>query len=179
MNEYINMTEKSHELLLPYLNQHTIALDLTLGNGYDTLFLSQHTKKIYSFDIQQQAIDQSLILLNSHGIKNVKLILDSHENILKYTKKFDVGIFNLGYLPGGDKAITTVPKSTFKALDILLSNNIKALVVVIYPGHEEGMKESLMFESFNLNFTKKYKITEIKNHHLSNKSPYIIFYEKK
>ena len=32
-------------------------------------------------------------------MNNVELILDSHDNFDKYVQNFDVGIFNLGYLP--------------------------------------------------------------------------------
>lgn len=176
---YINMTEKSHELLLPYMTKDSIAVDMTLGNGHDTLFFSKHVKEVFSFDIQQQAIDVSLQLLNLHNVKNVNLIKDSHHNILNYTKSFDVGIFNLGYLPGGDKAITTHFKTTFKAIDILLSNSIKALVIVLYPGHEAGLIEHDFMNEYLSGLNKDYEYNIIKNNHLSNRAPYIVFFTKK
>ena len=34
---------------------YQIAIDFTMGNGHDTLFLSKVAKQVYSFDIQQEA----------------------------------------------------------------------------------------------------------------------------
>ena len=52
-------------------------------------------------------------------------------------------VFNLGWLPGGDHAVTTRWETTReaveKALDLLLPLGV--LVVCVYPGHPEGMRE--------------------------------------
>ena len=58
--------------------------------------------------------------------------------------------FNLGYLPGGDKSITTKSTSTLTALKqaISLISDTGILVVVIYPGHPEGKIESEQVEKF-------------------------------
>ena len=57
-------------------------------------------------------------------------------------------IFNLGYLPGGDKSIVTTPSTTISAikqlLDIMAKEGI--IVLVIYHGHPEGAVER---DSFN------------------------------
>ncbi len=49
-------------------------------------------------------------------------------------------IFNLGYLPKGDKSIVTKPDTTIQAINALLSlMSIEGIIVfVIYHGHSEG-----------------------------------------
>lgn len=52
-------------------------------------------------------------------------------------------VFNLGYLPGGDKDIVTRPKTTILALNQILEMMAPEgiLVLVIYHGHPEGAVE--------------------------------------
>ena len=59
----------------------------------------------FGFDIQKEALDNTKSLLEESGIDNFKLILDSHENILNYVSSFKGVVFNLGYLPKGDKRL--------------------------------------------------------------------------
>lgn len=133
-------------LLLNHLHEAGVYADFTMGNGYDTLFLAQHTKgTVYSFDIQQTALEHTQALLEEHRVQNARLILDSHSHLTQYiTEPLDAGIFNLGYLPGGDKSITTQTSTTLQAvqdaLALLKSDGI--LVLVLYPGHPQGKQES-------------------------------------
>ena len=55
----------------------------------------------------------------------------------------DAAIFNLGYLPKGDKSIVTKPDTTIQAINSLLSlMSIEGIIVlVIYHGHSEGQIE--------------------------------------
>ena len=74
----------------------------------------------------------------------MQLILDSHSNLDRYIQTpLDAGVFNLGYLPWADKTITTRRETTLeaveKALSLLRVGGV--LVIVIYPGHEEGRLE--------------------------------------
>ena len=155
------------------------AIDATLGNGYDTLFLASILKKgkVISFDIQEKAINNSKKLLQDYN--NITLILDSHENInkLKLAKKPKVILFNLGYLPGGDKLITTKAKSTIKALKASLSilDDKGLLLVVIYPGHEEGQKEQAEIMKWLNNEKINY---EIKRNTLNEIAPFLIEIKK-
>ena len=52
-------------------------------------------------------------------------------------------VYNLGYLPGSDKLLTTKTSSTLlsveKALSLIAPNG--AISITCYPGHEEGKKE--------------------------------------
>ncbi|MBR5858688.1 MAG: rRNA methyltransferase, partial [Clostridia bacterium] len=54
--------------------------------------------------------------------------------------KIKAGMFNLGYLPGGDKTLTTKRETTLAAVEaaIELLDNDAILLIAVYPGHEEG-----------------------------------------
>ena len=128
--------------------EYNIAIDFTMGNGNDTLTLSRLAKKVYSFDIQDKALENTKKLLND--IDNVELILDSHENFDKYVQNFHVGIFNLGYLPQGDHTITTKVSTTLVAIKkaVQYLNEKGHLFIVVYIGHFEGKEESLKIDEY-------------------------------
>ncbi|MDC3418268.1 class I SAM-dependent methyltransferase [Aquibacillus salsiterrae] len=139
----------AHDLMKKTLNEGDIAIDGTCGNGNDTLLLSTlvgDKGKVYGFDIQQQAIEQTKQLLADNHRKNVSVILDGHEYVDKYIDKnvlIGGAIFNLGYLPRGNKEIVTKPKTTIASLDkiIQLLKPGGMVVVVVYYGHKGGGDE--------------------------------------
>ena len=47
--------EMAHAFLSEVITKEDIVVDATMGNGHDTLFLAQLAKKVYAFDIQEQA----------------------------------------------------------------------------------------------------------------------------
>lgn len=142
MNRYM------HNFVVDYLcgnvTEEDTIVDATVGNGNDTLLLSRLASFVFGFDIQKEAIDHTDSLLKVSGIDNYKLILDSHENILNHVKNFKGVVFNLGYLPGGDKTITTKASTTVKTLK-RLTKHLKQgsfIILTCYRGHNEGLKES-------------------------------------
>ena len=46
--------EFAHYLLKEKITSSDICLDMTLGNGNDTLFLLKYAKFVYAFDIQKK-----------------------------------------------------------------------------------------------------------------------------
>lgn len=120
-----------------------IAIDATLGRGNDSLFLSGIAKKVYAFDIQDEAIEYSKELFKNNKIDNVTIINDSHENISNYISNCDIVMFNLGYLPKGDKSITTMSTSSLKAIKeaIRLLNYKGIISIIFYPGCPSGKEE--------------------------------------
>ncbi len=138
------------------INSKSIIIDATCGNGNDTVYLAQKSKKVFSFDIQKEAIDKTSEKIKN--INNVTLINDGHEKILEYiSEKIDFVIFNLGYLPNGDKTISTKFETTQKAIEssFQLLNSGGKIIIVVYWGHEEGRVESeflkTYLESFPMN----------------------------
>jgi tRNA A58 N-methylase Trm61 len=129
-----------------------VAVDATLGNGHDTLFLAQlvgETGKVFGFDVQEQAIEISHARLTEHQLEDRTVLFHKgHEYILNtipetYHGKVKAAIFNLGYLPGSDKSIVTKPESTISAINQLLEimSPEGVIVLVIYHGHPEGAHE--------------------------------------
>ncbi len=146
------IVDYSQMFIKDYIKDGDIVVDFTMGNGYDTLFLANATPhgRVYSFDIVPQALMNTKAKLEEANINNVELILDGHEHAYKYVDHFKVGIFNFGYLPQGDKQITTLLDTSKlaveKALKILEKKGL--LLLVLYPGHDEGKRESDYFSSF-------------------------------
>lgn len=152
MNLIQNTTELALYVCEKYIRKDGIAVDGTCGRGKDTLWLAERCRKVYSFDIQREALTSAEELLRENNIEfsyedddaAVMLINDSHEKIEEYVDLSPcIIMFNLGFLPGGNKEITTGLKSTMTALKTSLKilDTGGILCVTMYPGHKEGLKE--------------------------------------
>lgn len=150
-NLIVRTTAFAAHVVSAYLKEGDRAVDATCGNGKDTLFLCGRVGKtglVYAFDIQKQALEKARRTLETAGeTAKVKWILDSHQNLLDYVQAREVQavLFNLGYLPGGDKQVTTRKESTLEgaraALEALKRGGILSLVM--YPGYPQGSLERL------------------------------------
>ncbi len=177
----MSITEISHLYLKSVVNENDVIIDATVGHGFDTTYLSTLCRLVYAFDIQQEAIDSTSKKLSDNNIKNVELIHDSHEYFDQYLSDFNGAIFNLGYLPKGDKEITTNFKTTIHTIDKMLTfaNHPVFIILVIYPGHETGMTESIEIEKYLSSLDPKtHKILKTNLPYQNNKPPYIIWISK-
>lgn len=126
-----------------HLKPSDLAIDATCGNGHDTLFLSEICHVI-GLDIQNQAISSTEALMQRHEKKAI-LHRMSHDQIdtLPLPHPPRLIVYNLGYLPHGDKSIVTKTETTLesvkKSLEILAPDG--AISITCYPGHEEGERE--------------------------------------
>ena len=125
-----------------------VAVDATMGNGHDTLFLAQlvgETGHVYAFDVQNQALESTRARLEEAGVASrATLILAGHETMKAHVPVPPQAImFNLGWLPGAAHGVTTKTQTTLRAVgdacELLASGGV--LTVCIYPGHEEGERE--------------------------------------
>ncbi|MBA2728801.1 MAG: class I SAM-dependent methyltransferase [Parachlamydiaceae bacterium] len=129
-------------------------VDATCGNGHDTLMLCRLALKndvgrVYTLDIQACALTKAKKLLSNtlstELLQRVHLIEGSHETFPAHLQENSVKLiaYNLGYLPGGDKALTTRTDSTLKSLaaaqKLLIEEGFISLTC--YPGHPEGLVE--------------------------------------
>lgn len=162
MNSILRNTELSHLILSQFLKDGHTVVDATAGNGHDTLFLADKvgaSGKVYAFDIQKQAIENTRKLLSNYNyLDRVTLIADGHEKLSQYIKEtVHCLIYNLGYLPGGDKSIITSSATTLlslkQGLELLAKGGAAALTV--YPGHEGGALEAAEVEEFLLNLPSR------------------------
>lgn len=183
MNIIKKTTELTKHLIKPYLNKDSISVDMTIGNGNDTLFLALNSKKVYGFDIQQIAIEKTIRLLKEHGLNNYQLICDSHSEIDKYLdEEIDVFIFNFGYLPKADKRITTTAETSLSALKKAL-NLVKMdglMCMTLYYGHKNGEIERKVLLDYVKNLdNEKYYVLYIQPFNQENKPPEIVLITKK
>ena len=123
-------------------------IDATMGNGHDTLALCQMVGPqghVYAFDVQPQAVENTRARLEEAGfLQRATLFCAGHEHMAERVEgPVAAVVFNLGWLPGGDKSITTRWESTEKAVKSALTLLAPRGVAVIcaYPGHAEGEKE--------------------------------------
>lgn len=131
-----------------------LALDGTAGNGFDTCFLAElvgEEGRVVAIDLQPDAVQITRNKLEAHGWSDrVDCICDCHSNLLHHLQvvcinNLQIVMFNLGYLPFGNKEIITKRDSTLVALaasfDRLAENGIMS--VLSYPGHMGGSEEHL------------------------------------
>lgn len=131
-----------------------IVIDATCGNGHDTLKLAslalmETNGQIWGFDIQQQALDNTRKLLEEElppsYLKHIFLRNESHRTFPPEITEESVRliVYNLGYLPGGNKSNTTKVESTLESLSNAkkLISSGGAISITCYPGHEEGARE--------------------------------------
>jgi len=147
----IDLLQLQKQFILNHLGAGDVAVDFTMGNGHDTEFLSKtvgETGHVYAFDVQKQALESTAANLKQAGCpENYTLILDSHHKVKEYVQgPIRAGMFNLGYLPGSDKSITTMRVTTMPAIEaaIDLLDHGGVLLVAVYPGHAEGDAEGKM-----------------------------------
>jgi len=159
-------TEFAMHIASAYISPGDIIIDATCGNGNDTLKLARsNPAKLYAFDIQQSALDSTRALLKSEGFTtaldsgDISLICDSHSNMQKYVTGYvKLIVFNLGYLPGADKSVTTVASSTLDALQSSLHLLTKdgLICITMYSGHTQGAEEKNVLLEFAENLDSKY-----------------------
>ena len=182
----IDLLELHKFFICKHLKEGDVAVDFTMGNGYDTEFLSNtvgESGKVYAFDIQAAAVESTRARIDKVcKYQNYTLIHDSHHNVKNYVKEpIKAGMFNLGYLPGGDKSITTMRETTMPAIaaaiDLLGPDGI--INVAVYPGHAEGEAEGKMICEY-LSTLSRYKLCATRINILNSPtSPYFIMIESK
>ena len=175
-----------HSLLSQHLKAGDCVADCTAGNGNDTLFLAKTVGKmgkVWVFDIQETALHNTeKRLQNADELQQVQLILDGHQNIDRYiSTPLDAVMFNLGYLPQGDKTHTTQTDSTLtaiqKSLKLLRKNGI--LSVVLYSGHESGLLECQAVENFSGSLKQQdYDILRYQFANRPKTAPYALIFRK-
>ncbi|GJM89025.1 hypothetical protein PR202_ga05621 [Eleusine coracana subsp. coracana] len=157
-------TEVAHAVWRSIIRKGDTVVDATCGNGNDTLALLKMVAdergqgRVYGIDIQDSAIESTSCFLNmavddDRERELVKLFPVCHsrmEDIVPKDSPVRLVAFNLGYLPGGDKTVITVPRTTELALQAAsrLLNSGGLISVLVYIGHPGGRDELNVVESF-------------------------------
>lgn len=143
------ITDYIHNILQQHVKCGDICIDATMGNGHDTLKLCRLTGnqgKVYAFDIQTAALNQTKVLLEKEKVIHIaRLILDSHTHMDQYLAKESVSciVFNFGYLPSGDHSLCTKAASSVEAITkgLLLLQKGGIMTLCIYSGKDSGFEE--------------------------------------
>lgn len=139
-----------HRFLALFIREGDKVVDCTVGNGHDALFLARRVGGkgfLFGFDVQQQAVAATGARLREGGIgpERYMLIRDSHRKIGEYVPG-GVGavVYNLGYMPGGDRAVVTDRETTVasvgNALKLIRQEGVVS--ITLYCGHEGGREEA-------------------------------------
>ena len=144
----LDLLDLQKSFILTHLRPGDVAVDYTMGRGHDTEFLSKTVGKdgkVYAFDIQLDALNSSAQNLERAGCDpNYTLLCASHHRVKEFVcEKVRAGMFNLGYLPGSDRKVTTMHETTLAAIDsaIEIMDKDAIILIAIYPGHAEGELE--------------------------------------
>ena len=146
MNRSRPLTALAQEAVAALLSPGDRAIDATMGNGHDTLFMARQVAphgRVIAFDIQPVAIENTRARLAGEGLSSLAALhLCSHAEMLSHLPGDWPGsvaavMFNLGYLPGGDKTLVTRAQSTVSALDQAVSTLRPGglLSLLLYRGH--------------------------------------------
>lgn len=145
----------AHLMLRHFVRSGAHVVDATCGNGNDTLLLAElvgPTGRVWAFDVQQEAMENTAAKLAANGLsERVTLVAHGHETLARQVNlALNAVVFNLGYLPGGDRSIITRPETTGaaleQALELLAPGGVVALT--IYPGHNGGDAERRLAEEW-------------------------------
>ncbi len=148
-------TDLTRTLILRLSSRIKYAVDMTCGNGNDSLYILNAIEgaKLLALDLQREAVDRTIALLSSnHPTRNWKVLQRDHSEISEISKDpADLYIYNLGYLPGGDKTIITRPESTVQSLRAVTSGLLTpggAILLTHYVGHDGGPEELHAVEEY-------------------------------
>ena len=147
----VSLTRLAHSIIRRAIQPGDTVIDATAGNGHDTLFMAQCVQelgRVFSIDVQHSAIESTAEKLRTNGVTQVVQIEDDHSIVLDRLQQESQSVraimFNLGYLPGGDKQQITTRDSTKKAvtsgLQLLSAGGV--MTVTAYRGHPGGQEEA-------------------------------------
>ena len=136
------------EMIESALGEGAIAVDATMGNGRDTLWLCERVGdggRVYAFDVQAEAVERTRARLEEAGLYHRAVLLHrGHQHMAECVPEpADAIMFNLGWLPGSEHGVTTRVETTLAAADAALSllKPDGIMTICVYPGHDEGRRE--------------------------------------
>lgn len=190
---FLSVLSTAHQWVAERIAPGDIVIDATAGRGVDTLALAELVGAkgtVYAFDIQQEALDQTmerLRPLQAEGRQPQLLLkLENHSRMAEVVDAAAAGrtaavMFNLGYLPGSDQTIVTEPSSTLAALQgaLLLLRPGGIITCVLYPGHPGGAEEAAAVEAWASALPQELAQTVVYRQLQRSTAPYLIAVEKR
>ncbi len=194
-----NVIHWGHRLLSEVVTEGDLLVDLTAGNGHDTLALSRMgglSGQVVACDIQRQALDATASRLADAGLScrrhqgggalpaqaGIDLVQIDHAAIAALLPGAPAAIIaNLGYLPGGDQSLITRPETTLRALSSCCEVLTRGgrMAIVVYPGHAGGAEEAAEVSCFFSELDPQcYQVVQIRVCNRS-QAPFLIMTEKR
>ncbi|WP_455209588.1 class I SAM-dependent methyltransferase [Kaarinaea lacus] len=187
---YFSLVDTAHHILAEVIQDGDMAIDATVGNGHDVVFLAKavgRTGRVLGFDIQADAIENTRVRLQRENVHHrVELFMQSHAHLEdcipdNMARRIKVVMFNLGYLPGGDKSVITRRQSTLHALNTVLPHLVPGGVIsiVAYRGHNGGQDESRAVSEWSSRLDKVvYSVQHIHPPATSDKAPLLFIVKR-
>ncbi len=181
------MTGVVHYLLEPFIRPGERVVDCTVGNGHDALFLARAVGgegHLTGFDVQPEAIEATRRRLKGAGIGEDRftLVPASHEALGDHVEPgITAAVFNLGYLPGSGRSVTTRKETTLRAatsaLALLRPGGVLSLT--LYYGHRGGAEEAQALQEWagSLDFSS-FKVLRVTWPNLPNDPPSVLLVQK-
>ena len=147
-NDFRSARFWAREMIEQAMFEGARAVDATMGNGHDTQWLCElagEAGRVYAFDVQSEAIRRTEQRLAEAGLsERARLFCAGHERMAELVPEpVDAVVFNLGWLPGAERGVTTRVETTLQAVEAALSvlKEDGIMTVCVYPGHDEGARE--------------------------------------
>lgn len=151
----------AHQYWQRLLTIGDVVIDATCGNGHDTLALAELVLgegqgQVLAIDLQKQAVestrDRLKETLSPKLFSRVSFQVSCHSKLPCSSKLPSVKcvVYNLGYLPGADKSLTTQTSTSLESIRLALDLVCKggAISITCYPGHPEGEVEAQQILAF-------------------------------
>jgi len=172
----------AHKIWSQIVHSRCVVIDATCGNGHDANVLaSLKPLKLYCLDIQDKALEATAKKLEGCSCEAV-LLKQCHSTFPAEIQSGSVSliVYNLGYLPGSDKSVTTRVQTTLdsltQAIDLMRPGGV--ISITCYPGHDEGAREEQALIEWGRKLDPKdwcLSVHQFENRH---KSPSVLFIQK-
>lgn len=176
----------AHFFLRERISPGDRVVDATCGNGQDTLLLAElvgRDGRVWAFDVQEEALVKTKERLTTGGVEErVELLHAGHERLEEFVAgPVKAVIFNLGYLPTGDREIKTTVETTLLALEqakkLLLPSGI--ILIAVYTGHEGGGEEWLAVKGWAESLSPhEFNAWQSRQLNRSERAPFLVVVEK-
>lgn len=158
----------AHELWAKHLQPGNCAVDATCGNGHDLIYLAELTisaepakipnplPKLFAYDVQSTALlraqSRARRALTESQFERVCWLERCHSQIgeAEKTAPLALVVYNLGYLPGGNKELVSRAETTVASLQLAMQKLTcrGAISITCYPRHVQGHREWLAVRSW-------------------------------
>ena len=200
----IHFDIESKEKELKELEEKTVLQEFWLDNNNSGIVLKQINnikskiekyKKIKSDlenikdlnELLQESPDESLENELINSIKNIKKEVEKLEINTLLSDKYDINnidcvMYNLGYLPKGDKSIHTISTDTLESLKkvLKLMNKDGIISICFYPGFPSGKEESILLDNYLRTIDQKeFDVLKYNFINQVNDPPYLVLIRKR